>query len=193
MEEAQSFCDKKKLPRELTRAILTHVRYHCNYNYVFDENELLNMLPEYLQHDIHAHVGKQFLLQLKIFQNEYIHLPEFIIGLIAVKSKSISCNQWFKLYDVGDIAKEFYIQRTGVSAMYDENNKLLYNLSRGSVCGEYECILFKQRKVKVECSTWSEFIAVNVDAIKEILEQYYPKSHSNKWNQLKKYKCVVEK
>ncbi len=36
LEEAQSFCEKKKLPKELTRGILTHIRYHCTYNYVFD-------------------------------------------------------------------------------------------------------------------------------------------------------------
>ena len=54
LEEAQSFCEKKKLPKELTRAILTHIRYHCNYNYVFDESELISSLPPYLQNDIHS-------------------------------------------------------------------------------------------------------------------------------------------
>ena len=32
LEEAQAFCDQKKLPRELSRAVLTHIRYHCGYN-----------------------------------------------------------------------------------------------------------------------------------------------------------------
>ena len=27
LEEAQAFCDQKKLPRELSRAILTHIRF----------------------------------------------------------------------------------------------------------------------------------------------------------------------
>eukprot|EP01084_Bolivina_argentea_P200585 342997_1 len=80
LEEAQSFCERKKLPKELTHAILTHIRYHFSYNYVFDESDVLALLPSYLQHDINVYVSKQFLLQLKIFQNEYINLPEFIIG-----------------------------------------------------------------------------------------------------------------
>eukprot|EP01084_Bolivina_argentea_P011041 20633_1 len=76
IEEAQSFCERKKLPKELTHAILTHIRYHCRYNYLFDESEILNILPPYLQHDIHTYASKQFLLTSRIFQNEYIYLPE---------------------------------------------------------------------------------------------------------------------
>eukprot|EP01083_Nonionella_stella_P029364 80845_1 len=187
LEEAQSFCEKKKLPKELTRAVLTHIRYHCTYNYVFDENELLSLLPAYLQHDIHSYVAKQFLLQLKIFQNEYIHLSNFIIGLIAVQCKSISCNQSYKLYDVGDIAKEFYIQRTGQSLMYDKKGHLVRELTRGSVCGEYSGFLFKKRKVKIQCQTWSEFYSINVDDIRQTLDMYYPKSSHSKWNAIKRY------
>eukprot|EP01084_Bolivina_argentea_P255386 429527_1 len=187
LEEAQSFCEKKKLPKELTRAILTHIRYHCNYNYVFDESELLNMLPSYLQHDIQHYVSKQFLLSLQIFRNEYIKLPNFIIGLIALNTKSISCNQWFKLYDSGDIAKEIYIQRTGRSILKDKNNTIIQRLSRGSVCGEYSSILFKKRHTHLECETWSEFYSVSVDDIKNILHLYYPKTAASKWRQIQKY------
>eukprot|EP01083_Nonionella_stella_P078911 216231_1 len=160
LEEAQSFCEKKKLPKELTRAVLTHIRYHCTYNYVFDEGELLSLLPAYLQHDIHNYVAKQFLLQLKMFQNEFIHLSDFVIGLIAVKCKSISCNQSYKLYDIDDMAKEFYIQRTGKSSMYNNKDEVIQHLSRGSVCGEYSSMLFKKRKTKIECDTWSEFYSI---------------------------------
>lgn len=108
------------------------------------------MLPSYLQHDIHAFVATQFLQNCPIFKNEYIQLPDFIIGSIAVKTKSISCNQHYKLYDVGDMAKEFYIQRTGKSVMYNKDNKKLANLFRGSICGEYSSFLFKRRRLKIE-------------------------------------------
>ena len=100
------------------------------------ESEILNILPSYLQHDIHTYVSKQFLMQLNIFRNEWIELPDFIIGLIAVKTKSISCNQNYKLYDIGDQAKEFYIQRTGRSVLLDKNGTEIHDLSRGNVCGE---------------------------------------------------------
>eukprot|EP01083_Nonionella_stella_P098054 275654_1 len=187
LEEAQLFCEQKKLPKELTHAICTHIRYHCQYNYTFDESELLGLLPSYLQHDIQSYVAKQFLMDLDIFHNEYIQLPEFIIGLIAIKTKSISCNQSFNLYDVNDTAKAFYIQRTGRSIMYDSNDELVTELSRGSVCGEYSSFLFKKRKSKVECQTWSEFYSISVDDIREILDTYYPKSSIAKWKRMQSY------
>eukprot|EP01083_Nonionella_stella_P144861 453033_1 len=187
LEEAQSFCERKKLPKELTRAILTHIRYHCTYNFIFDESELLNILPAYLQHDIHSYISKQFLLKLNIFKNDLIQLPDFIIGLIAVKTKSISCNQHYKLYDYGDFAKTFYIQRTGKSILYNKHDQQLCELKRGSVCGEYSSFLFKKRKLKVECQTWSEFYSINIDDIKRILDEYYPKTALLKWNKLKQY------
>ena len=59
LEEAQSFCEKKKLPKELTRAILSHIRYHCRYNFVFDEAEVLSILPSYLQHDVNTFTSQQ--------------------------------------------------------------------------------------------------------------------------------------
>ena len=183
LEEAHSFCQRKKLPKEMTHAILTHIRYHCSYNYLFDESELLNILPAYLQHDIHAYCAKQFLLNLPIFSK----LPVSVIGLIALKTKSISCNQSYKLYDVNDMAKEFYIQRTGKSIMYDKDGRALHHLSRGDVCGEYSSFLFKRRKLRIECETWSEYYAISVDDVKEILEKYFPKSSKSKLRRIQRY------
>eukprot|EP01083_Nonionella_stella_P078910 216228_1 len=177
LEEARSFCDKKKLPKELTRAVLIHIRYHCTYNYVFDEGEVLSLLPAHLQHDIHNSVAKQFLMHLKMFH----HLSDYVIGLIAVKCKSISCNQGYRLYEIDDIAKEFYIQRTGKSSMYNKKGQKIQQLSRGSVCGEYSSFLFKKRTTKLECDTWSEFYSINIDDIRQILDVYYPKSSVSKW------------
>eukprot|EP01084_Bolivina_argentea_P039024 72122_1 len=71
--------------------------------------------------------------------------------------------------------------------MYNENNKIINNLSRGYVCGEYGSILFKQRKSKLICATWSEFYSINIDDIKHILEIYYPKTCELKWKRIKKY------
>eukprot|EP01084_Bolivina_argentea_P029704 55151_1 len=187
IEEAQLFCEKKRLPKELSHAICSHIRYHARYNYVFDETDLLDTLPSYLRHDINSCVAKQFLINIGIFQNEYIQLPAHIIGAIAIKCQAISCNQCFKLYAIDDIAKEFYIQRTGKSVMYDKNGNILKHISRGDVCGEYSSILFKKRKVKVQCETWSEFYSISIDDIKQILDEYYPKSSHLKWRRIKQY------
>eukprot|EP01084_Bolivina_argentea_P146243 256141_1 len=113
LEEAQEFVEKKKLPKELARAVLTHIRYHCNYNYVFDEQELMDLLPPYLKYDVNMSIAEQFLSQLEIFNNDEFELEPFIIGQIALKMKSISCNEGYTLYHIGDAANEFYIQRTG--------------------------------------------------------------------------------
>ena len=91
--------------------------------------------------------------------------------LIAVKTKFISCNQ---SYDIGDMAKEFYIQEKGNELFYDDllqrtgsvmrdgKGDIINELSRGSVCGEYSSILFKKRKLTIECDTWSEVRTVFV-------------------------------
>ena len=49
IEEAQQFCVSKKLPKDLSHAIITHTKYHCKNNYLFDENMVLSCLPSYLR------------------------------------------------------------------------------------------------------------------------------------------------
>ena len=161
LEEAQSFCEKKKLPKELTRAILSHIRYHCRYNYVFDEAEMLSILPSYLQHDINTFTSQQLLLSLSIFES----LPPFIVGAIAVKTRSVSCYKDYSLFSPGDMAKALYIQRTGKSILEDAEGNVIQHLSRGSVVGEYSAILFKKRKLRVHCTMWSEFYSVAIDDV----------------------------
>ena len=49
IEEAQQFCVSKKLPKDLSHAIITHTKYHCKHNYLFDESSVLQCLPLYLR------------------------------------------------------------------------------------------------------------------------------------------------
>merc|ERR1711971_52108 len=44
LEAAQHFCDQKTLPPLMRQAILTHTKYHCRNNYVFDEEAVLEHL-----------------------------------------------------------------------------------------------------------------------------------------------------
>ena len=138
-----AFCDHKKLPRELSRAILTHIRYHCGYNYVFDENDLISSLPPYLQNDIHSFLARSILMQLNIFKSIKKNLE--ILGQISLKMRSISCNERYSLFKKGDRAKEIYIQRTGESILKYPNGNIIY-LSRGDVIGE-RAIISPKRKV----------------------------------------------
>ena len=183
LEEAQSFCDMKKLPKELTRAILTHIKYHCQYNYVFNDNDLLQSLPPYLQSDIHQYLAHRILSQIDMFKS----LNKSILGQIALKMRSISCNEDYELFKLRDRAKEIYIQRTGVSTMrfYDKRQQKVIQLKRGHVFGEYS-ILSPKRKVSVECSTWSEFYILKVNDILNILKNEYPSTWINKWKTIRK-------
>ena len=159
MEEAQHFCDKKKLPQEMARAVLTHTRYHCNYNCIFDEQSVLNNLPPYLQMDINLHISKTIMLNKIDFFSERI-LDQQVRGSIAIKMRSISCNNGYKLFRKGDLAKEIYIQRTGKSMLLTTSKKTgrkrRIQLERGDICGEYSLIL-KKRTSTVICATWCEF------------------------------------
>merc|ERR1719242_2776349 len=61
VEEAQAFCDQKRLSPDLSRAITTHIRYHCHYNFVFDEADLISSLPPNLQHEVERQLGETVL------------------------------------------------------------------------------------------------------------------------------------
>merc|ERR1719242_1733615 len=111
LEEAQAFCDQKGLPHELSRSILTHIRYHCRYNYVFDESDLISSLPPNLQDEIHFKIAETGLSQLDFLKSFTKNKRSLrILGQIALKMRSISCNEGFQLFEKGDRAKEFYIQ-----------------------------------------------------------------------------------
>ena len=77
--------------------------------------------------DIGAYVGKQILRKLPLFDG----LDSYTIGLIALKMKSISCNAGYTLFQANDIAKEIFIQRSGKSLLY-YNNQLIYNCANSS-------------------------------------------------------------
>ena len=49
VEQAQQFCLFKRLPKDLSHAIITHTKYHCKNNFLFDEHSVLNNLPTYLK------------------------------------------------------------------------------------------------------------------------------------------------
>merc|ERR1712176_1732628 len=94
LEAAQYFCDQKGLPKQMRQAILTHTRYHCKHNYIFDEDKVLDHLPPYLRMDISYYVAKKAFQDLDFFSM----LTPMDRGSIALKMKSISCNQGYKLF-----------------------------------------------------------------------------------------------
>ena len=53
LDDATAFCEQKMLPPDLTRAILTHLNYHVQNNYVFEEEEILSAMPPNIQSQIH--------------------------------------------------------------------------------------------------------------------------------------------
>lgn len=182
LEEAQAFCDHKKLPRELSRAVLTHIRYHCGYNYVFDESELISSLPPYLQNDIHSFLAQTILMQIDIFKS-FKKSPQ-ILGQISLKMRSISCNENYCLYKKGDRAKEIYIQRTGESSL-DYHDGSSRRLKRGDVIGE-RSIISPKRKSTVICDTFSEFYILSVQDIVTILQTEYPTTWTKRWRKIVK-------
>lgn len=52
IEQAQQFCFSKQLPADLSHAIMTHIKYHCQHNYLFDESSVLQCLPSYLRYAV---------------------------------------------------------------------------------------------------------------------------------------------
>eukprot|EP01083_Nonionella_stella_P217283 780208_1 len=176
LEEAQNFCEKKKLPQELARMILTHTRYHCENNYVFDEDAIVQTLPPHLQLQIEYYLSSHFIKQIRIFNS----LPDSILGQIALKIRSISCNADHKLYHKGQRAKAIYIQRTGLSKLrYHDVRKQNKTFVRGHVCGE-DAFIRPKRHTSVTCETWCEFYVIPIVDVIDILQHEYPYSYLKK-------------
>lgn len=105
VEEAQLFCAHHRLPRRLSRAIVSHIRYYCNYNYVFDHERIMASIPTYLQNHVTQHLS-QSLSELDMFR----HLPKQVIGQIALKMTSTSCNSGHTLFKKGMLFILYTIQ-----------------------------------------------------------------------------------
>ena len=180
MEEAQAFCDLHRLPRPMARAVMTHVRYHCGYNFAFDTNEIMSFLPPYLQMDVSVLLAHRMLYQIDFFRD---NIDASTLGFISLKVRSISCNERYKLYQSGDRASEIYIQRTGESLLtYDDGETRILN--RGDVFGE-DCIINPFRDGCVECNTWCEFYVIDIKDIQEVLQMHYPNLFIKIWKNIK--------
>ena len=169
LEEAQFFCDQKRLPQSLARAVMTHTRYHCDYNYVFDESDLLYSLPPQLRDEIQHYLGRNILYQIDFFKG----IDECVLGEMSLRMRSISCNEGYDLFKKGDRGKHIYIQRTGTSVLKNAKRGPQTLLKRGSVCGEL-ALIYPKRKKTVTCRTWSEFHVLAVEDIIYVLQSEYP-------------------
>ena len=180
LEEAKSFIDQKKLSRDLSRAILTHIRYHCRYNYVFDEGDLISSLPPNLRNEIHCKLAQSILSQLDFFESFTKSNSSLqTLGQIALKMRSISCNEGHFLFSKGDRAKEIYIQRTGES-MIEFADGSTQRLSRGDVIGA-DCIVSPRRKSSVRCETFGEFYVLPISDVIAVLQMEYPVTWTRRW------------
>eukprot|EP01083_Nonionella_stella_P083707 231517_1 len=166
VEEAQLFCAHHRIPRQLARAIVTHIRYHCNYNYPFDHARIMASIPTYLQNHITNHLS-QSLCELDMFA----HLPASVVGQIALKMTSTSCNSGHTLFTKGELSHELFIQRTGRSILHRDGTKTRI-LERGDVCGEYAILSGKHRDT-VKCITWSEFYVLDINDLLSILRDNF--------------------
>jgi len=180
VEEAQMFCSHHKLPRGLTQAIVTHVRYHCNYNYIHSQNELMSFVPAHLQ-SIVSKLKSHSFAHLDLFQK----LPNEVIGQIALRMTSVSCNRGYVLFEKDEISHILYVQRTGTAELI-RNGKKIRDLRRGDMCGEY-VILSGQHRETVSCLSFCEFYALDCHDLLDVLRTYYhvPKEFHKQHNYIK--------
>lgn len=184
LDDATAFCDKKNLPPELTRAILQHILYHVEHNYVFEEQCLIDSLPPNIQSQIHQRLAKSVLTQIDFFASfqRSTGMKE-TLGEIALKMRCISCNEGFKLFSEGDRAKEIYIQRTGESKCNYHDGSDLKTFRRGDVIGE-SAVFSPKRKTTVLCTTFCEFYVLPIREIVAVMEHEYPTTWNKRWSDI---------
>ena len=177
LEKAKKFCQMKKLPSDLSFAVIAHTKYHLKNNLASDDAmDILNNLPKHLKGEVNVHMGgTEILNRFKLFKD----LDYETIGLISLKMKSISCNQDYVLFRANEYGNEIYIQRKGTSILYDKhrdnngNYKEVCKFEENAVFGQ-ESLRSKRRKYSVQCKTWCEFYVINCDDIRQIIEKQYP-------------------
>ena len=132
----------------------------------------MESIPTYLQNHITEHLA-QSLSELDMFTN----LPLSVIGQMALKMTSTSCNSGHTLFTKGGLSHEFYIQRTGRSVLHRNTASKAGKtriLERGDVCGEYAILSGKHRDT-VKCLTWSEFYVLDINDLLSVLRTKFLK------------------
>merc|ERR1719474_1112582 len=165
----------------MTHTVLTHVRYHCRTNSIAAPDEVLSILPCFLQREINEQIGARYLMQLDLFRD----LPLQIVGQIALSMQCISCNRNKCLYRRSDVAKHIYVQRTGVAYLdyLDGTHRLL---RRGDVVGE-RALFSGRRRYTITTSVWTEFFALNVDYIQHVLQHNFkPRRSKYEWRKMQR-------
>eukprot|EP01084_Bolivina_argentea_P042591 78536_1 len=195
IQEAQYFCDRNELPKKMTRAILSHVKYHCKYNTIFDENRVLNIIPTHLANEVSKQIAKKIIDAIVVDEKPLFEdLDEHVRGLMGLKIKAISCNTDHSVFKPGDIANKVYIQRTGESTLENHQHNEIHQFKRGDVCGESAIIDHQSKRTsKLKCATWSEFYVLHVEDILEILKNEYPENWQQKLEQIKNRLHSIDK
>ena len=185
IEEAEEFCSKNNFAPELTFAIVNHIKYYWDSNNVFSNNEdIFNSLPPFLQREVSQNMALKYTNDMFIFQD----LHSYVRGILSLKLKRICVNAGFDVYKYGHYAKEIYLQTTGMAmacfpSKTETNKPVLKKLKRGSVFGE-ECFLVPKRVSTIKCITFCEFYLMDIDDIKEVLQEYFPTNDT--WNKMMK-------
>eukprot|EP01084_Bolivina_argentea_P034560 63993_1 len=191
MSEAQAFCDQYNLPTRMTRAILAHLKYHFSNNYIFDKNKIFANIPTYLYKMVAKQLAQRVVEKITFFKP----LRSDVRGLIALKTKSISCNAGYKLYKKGDKYNKIYIQRTGHSLLsfHDGSGQKMIK-RRGDVFGEDALCSYlspdfngQNRSIStLQCKTWSEFYVIQITDVIDILKSEFGKKWKHKLKEITK-------
>jgi len=187
LHSALLFCEYHALSEATVEAVRAHVKYHHSYNFVVvDAENVLSVLPKHLRTNIESEIASKTLKEID-FLNEFLPLP--LIGQIAIKMRSISCNAGHWLYKKNELGDELYIQRTGVSMIYyhhesrSHGNLRQHRTQRGDVIGEH-CLFSHKRKHSVKSLTWSEYFVVTRQDIRQVIADNY--KHSERvWQRMK--------
>ena len=182
LKRAKLFCRHYHLSQALGDAMESHLKYHHNYNFVVGaESEILDDLPTHLRSRIETEIASKTLKDID-FLSDFLPLP--LIGQIALKMRSISCNAGHWLYRKNEFGDELYIQRTGVSMMYHHKTQPTNcKTKRGDVLGE-ECLVHSKRKHSLRCMTWSEFYCLKKSDIQSVVMDNFKNGHKI-WNKMR--------
>ena len=161
---------------------------------MFDEHAILMHLPPFLKNNVSNYMAHEYFGNLSLFS----HIHPYVLGLLALKLKSISCNSQHYLFHKSQFGQEIYIVKSGISLMeyspHDSNSNNSYRiLKRGDLFGS-NIFINTQRDCTVKSITYSEYFVLTVADLLDTLKNNFGDNYTVIYEQIiSKAKLLADK
>ena len=175
MDGVKHYMEIRKVNKDLERRVIKWFDYLWNNKQSFDEESVLQTLPDRLKAEIALNVHLESLKRVALFQDCE---PGLLIELVLKLTLSVYSPGDF-ICRKGDIGREMYIVKQGQLKVVSENGKVVFaTLSEGSVFGEISILNIagnkngNRRTANIISVGYSDLFVLSKDNLWDALREY---------------------